>query len=85
MGTTITLGTLKATQTSLFLSSRSRELSVYVIGTPGTGKSTLLELFQQSERCLYHLPRLKQKFVDELELILENGNKKAGVHHSGFC
>ncbi len=53
----------------------------------GDGKSPLLELFLQSDRCLYHLPRLKLKFADELNFVLEEGNKKVleeiGNHNRG--
>ncbi|HYV94564.1 MAG TPA: hypothetical protein VE978_22515 [Chitinophagales bacterium] len=53
----------------------------------GDGTSTLLELFLQSERCHYHLPRLKKKFHDELNLVLREGEKKVleeiGNHNRG--
>jgi hypothetical protein len=36
----------------------------------GDGNSTLIELFQQNERCMYHIKRLTTKFKNELEMVL---------------
>jgi hypothetical protein len=53
----------------------------------GDGKSTLIELFHQSERCVYHLQRLKKKFHDELDFVLQEGKEKVleeiGNHNRG--
>lgn len=53
----------------------------------GDGRSTLLELFHQSDRCLYHLERLLLKFKNELSTILPNGESKVleeiGNHNRG--
>ena len=57
------------------------------LSVTGDGKSTLLELMLQSDRCLYHLPRMKKKFADELNLIPEDGERKIleeiGNHNRG--
>ena len=53
----------------------------------GDGRTTLLELFLQNERCHYHLARLRKKFHDELDLVLEEGKEKVleeiGNHNRG--
>jgi len=53
----------------------------------GNGESTLLELFHQSDRCLYHLEKLKKKFNDQLAFILPAGEtmvlEEIGNHNRG--
>lgn len=53
----------------------------------GDGNSTLLELFHQSERCVYHLDRITIKFKKELHTILPAGKVKVleeiGNHNRG--
>lgn len=53
----------------------------------GDGKSELIELFNNDERCIYHLPRLLKKFHNELKLVLSAGEKKVleeiGNHNRG--
>jgi len=57
------------------------------LSVTGDGKSSLLELMLQNERCLYHLPRMKKKFADELNDIIPSGEKKIleeiGNHNRG--
>ena len=57
------------------------------LSVTGDGKATLLELFHQSERCLYHLPRMKKKFSAELDTVLPAGEMKIleeiGNHNRG--
>lgn len=57
------------------------------LSVTGDGQATLLELFQQNERCLYHLDRMKQKYRNELHRILPEGELKVleeiGNHNRG--
>lgn len=53
----------------------------------GDGESTLMELFSQSERCLYHIDRLQLKFKPELNTVIPLHEKKVleeiGNHNRG--
>ncbi len=57
------------------------------LAVTGDGSATLLELLYQSKRCSHHLARLKQKFQNELNVILSFGEKKIleeiGNHNRG--
>jgi len=57
------------------------------LSVTGDGKSSLLELMMQHERCQYYLPRMKRKFEDELNVILRAGERKIleeiGNHNRG--
>jgi hypothetical protein len=57
------------------------------LSVTGDGQSTLLSLMEKSERCIYQLPRLKQKFKNELIHILPHGEKmlleSIGNHNRG--
>lgn len=53
----------------------------------GDGQSTLLQLFEQHDRCLYHIDRLTQKFKQELHTVLPAAQVKVleeiGNHNRG--
>ena len=53
----------------------------------GDGISTLMELFLQSDRCIYYLDRLKKKFRNELNDVLPENKKRIleeiGNHNRG--
>jgi hypothetical protein len=57
------------------------------LSVTGNGRSMLLELFGQSERCMYHIERLKEKFRNELTIVLPQGERKVleeiGNHNRG--
>ncbi len=57
------------------------------LSVTGDGRSTLSELFHQSERCLYHLKRLNKKFCHELDAVPSLGEvrllEEIGNHNRG--
>lgn len=57
------------------------------LSVTGDGSSTLQQLFQQSERCLYHIERITLKFRNELQTVLPAGKIKVleeiGNHNRG--
>ncbi|MBA3649015.1 MAG: D-alanine--D-alanine ligase [Chitinophagales bacterium] len=57
------------------------------LSVTGNGKSTLLELFQKSDRCRYHLEKLIVQFKSELQAVIAAGEKKTlieiGNHNRG--
>ena len=57
------------------------------LSVTGDGKSSLLQLMNQNERCLYYLPRMKKKFAGELNEVIPAGERKIleeiGNHNRG--
>jgi hypothetical protein len=57
------------------------------LSVTGDGASTLLTLFEKSDRCRHHINRLKKKLSNELSTVLPEGEKKVleeiGNHNRG--
>lgn len=65
----------------------SSVMSRQFLTVTGDGNSTLLALFHQSDRCMYHLGRMMVKFKNELNHVLPAGKVKVleeiGNHNRG--